>query len=148
MTGGAFVSFATAEEARSAQTAKDRFTLGGRYMELFHTSPEELVWSLIEQQYQPQRSQPDFTAACKSTSSVATSSIISSETKDTTASIINVGSLNNNIDSALLKVDDDRDLVAAEVTVWLIKRSIIMVRTSYPYTPRSGTRACTRISWG
>lgn len=40
-TGESFVEFATAEDAKAA-LAKDRMTLGSRYIELFQSSPEEL----------------------------------------------------------------------------------------------------------
>lgn len=40
-TGEAFVEFASEEDAKSA-LAKDRMTLGSRYIELFQSSPEEL----------------------------------------------------------------------------------------------------------
>ncbi|XP_011090022.1 RNA-binding protein sym-2 isoform X2 [Sesamum indicum] len=40
-TGEAFVEFASAEDAKEA-LAKDRMTLGSRYIELFASSPEEL----------------------------------------------------------------------------------------------------------
>lgn len=40
-TGEAFVVFAGADEAKAA-LAKDRMTLGSRYIELFQSSPEEL----------------------------------------------------------------------------------------------------------
>ncbi|KAK6119775.1 hypothetical protein DH2020_046479 [Rehmannia glutinosa] len=40
-TGEAFVEFASADEAKAA-LAKDRMTLGSRYIELFQSSPEEL----------------------------------------------------------------------------------------------------------
>ncbi|XP_047942341.1 G-rich sequence factor 1-like isoform X2 [Salvia hispanica] len=40
-TGEAFVEFASAEDAKAA-LAKDRMTLGSRYIELFQSSPDEL----------------------------------------------------------------------------------------------------------
>lgn len=40
-TGEAFVEFASEDDAKSA-LAKDRMTLGSRYIELFQSSPEEL----------------------------------------------------------------------------------------------------------
>ncbi|CAK9164688.1 unnamed protein product [Ilex paraguariensis] len=40
-TGEAFVEFASAEDSRAAM-AKDRMTLGSRYIELFPSTPEEL----------------------------------------------------------------------------------------------------------
>lgn len=40
-TGEAFVEFASADDARAA-LAKDRMTLGSRYIELFSSSAEEL----------------------------------------------------------------------------------------------------------
>ena len=110
MTGEAFVSFANAEEARSAQEAKDRSTLGSRYVELFNTTPEELARAMVGQQYQQQGA----TAAGNSGSSVATSSSASSETNETTASISSAGSLNSN-SGALLK--DDKDLASAAADV-------------------------------
>ena len=116
MTGEAFVSFASAEEARSAQEAKDRSTLGSRYVELFNTTPEELARAMVGQQYhhQQQQQQQGATAAGNSGSSVATSSSASSETNDTTASISSAGSLNNN--GALLK-GDDKELASAAADV-------------------------------
>ncbi|KAL8029353.1 hypothetical protein ABFX02_14G220500 [Erythranthe guttata] len=44
-TGEAFVEFANAEDAKAA-LAKDRMTLGSRYIELFQSSPEDLNESL------------------------------------------------------------------------------------------------------
>jgi len=115
MTGEAFVSFANAEEARSAQEAKDRSTLGSRYVELFNTTPEELARAMVGQQYQQQQQQQQgATAAGNSGSSVATSSSASSETNKTTASISSAGSLNSN-SGALLK--DDKDLASAAADV-------------------------------
>ena len=115
MTGEAFVSFANAEEARSAQEAKDRSTLGSRYVELFNTTPEELARAMVGQQYQQQQQQQQgATAADNSGSSVATSSSASSETNKTTASISSAGSLNSN-SGALLK--DDKDLASAAADV-------------------------------
>lgn len=113
MTGEAFVSFASAEEARSAQDVKDRSTLGSRYVELFNTTPEELARAMVGQQYQQQQQQ-GATAAGNSGSSVATSSGASSETNETTASISSAGSLNRN-SGALLKDDKDLALAAADV---------------------------------
>jgi len=114
MTGEAFVSFANAEEARSAQEAKDRSTLGSRYVELFNTTPEELARAMVGQQYHQQQQQQGGTAAGNSGSSVATSSSASSETNETTASVSSAGSLNSN-SGALLK--DDKDLASAAADV-------------------------------
>ena len=115
MTGEAFVSFANAKEARSAQKAKDRCMLGSRYIELLKTTPEELARSMIGQQYhqqqeQEQEQQQGATAAGNSGSSVGASisSITSSETNDTTTSSSSAGNLNNN--GAFLKEEDDEDL--------------------------------------
>ena len=107
MTGEAFVSFASAEEARSAQEAKDRSTLGSRYVELFNTTPEELARAMVGQQYhhqqQQQQQQEGATAAGNSGSTVGTSSSASSETNDTTVSISSAGSLLSNNNDTLLK---------------------------------------------
>lgn len=113
MTGEAFVSFASAEEARSAQEAKDRSTLGSRYVELFNTTPEELARAMVGQQYQ--QPQQGATAAGNSASSVATSSSASSETNDTVASISSAGSISSNSNGALLK--DEKDLASAAADV-------------------------------
>ena len=106
MTGEAFVSFASAEEARSAQEAKDRSTLGSRYVELFNTTPEELARAMVGQQYhhqQQQQQQEGATAAGNSGNTVGTSSSASSETNDTTVSISSAGSLLSNNNDTLLK---------------------------------------------
>lgn len=114
MTGEAFVSFASAEEARSAQEAKDRSTLGSRYVELFNTTPEELARAMVGQQYQQQVTGPGATAAGNSGSSVVTSSSASSETTESTSSISSGGSISSN--GAVLK-GDDKDLASAAADV-------------------------------
>ncbi|GAB5035286.1 heterogeneous nuclear [Nannochloropsis oceanica] len=130
MTGEAFVSFASAMEARSAQKAKDRSTLGSRYVELFRTTPEELARSMIGQQYhhqqeqqqqqqqEQQRQQQGATAAGNSGSTVETCNTSStrSETNDTTTSSSSAGNINDN-NEAFLKKDDEDDLAAAAADV-------------------------------
>lgn len=128
MTGEAFVSFASAMEARSAQKAKDRSTLGSRYVELFRTTPEELARSMIgqqdhhqqeqQQQQEQQRQQQGATAAGNSGSTVETCNTSStrSETNDTTTSSSSAGNINDN-NEAFLKKDDEDDLAAAAADV-------------------------------
>lgn len=43
LTGEAFVTFASADEAKAAQRAKDRSTIGSRYVEILNATPKELA---------------------------------------------------------------------------------------------------------
>jgi hypothetical protein len=85
LTGEAFISFTTAEEARRAHRTKDRSTLGSRYVEIFPTTSEECARSTsgaTQQHYQHQMGM-GATAAGNASSNGSTTTSASSETTET-----------------------------------------------------------------
>ncbi len=83
LTGEAFITFASAEDARTAQRTKDRAPLGTRYIEVFLSTAEECARLTAHSSSTSAATGPGATAAGNGeSSSVATSSSASSEVND------------------------------------------------------------------